>query len=89
MMFHARPCTLGDRVAFSHSVVDGITAQEYEPTGKASREVGAFVLVFIQRIGGECNMAGPKTDLKGRFTAERREVCHPQNRKLRKKRLLP
>lgn len=33
------PCSFGDRVAFSHAVVDGVTAQEYEPTGKASREV--------------------------------------------------
>lgn len=36
------PCTLGERVAFSYSVVDGVTAQEYEPLGKASREVTAL-----------------------------------------------
>ena len=36
------PCTLRDRVAFSYSVVDGVTVQEYELTGKASREVNAL-----------------------------------------------
>ncbi len=33
------PCVLGDRVAFSHSILDGLAAIEYEPTGKASWEV--------------------------------------------------
>ena len=46
------PCTLGDRVAFSHSVVDGVTAQEYEPTGKASREVGALYKYLSRELGG-------------------------------------
>ena len=46
------PCTLGDRVAFSHSVVDGVTAQEYEPTGKASREVGALYSYLSRELEG-------------------------------------
>ena len=33
------PTMLGDRVAFSRSVIYGMNAQEYEPTGKAAREV--------------------------------------------------
>ena len=36
------PCIIGDRVAFSHSLIDGRTAQEYEPSGKASREIQAL-----------------------------------------------
>lgn len=36
------PCIIGDRVAFSHALIDGRTAQEYEPTGKASREIQAL-----------------------------------------------
>ena len=44
------PCTLGDRVAFSHSVVDGITAQEYEPKGKASREVAVLYSYLSQEL---------------------------------------
>ena len=44
------PCTLGDRVAFSHSVVDGVTAQEYEPKGKASREVGALYAYLSREL---------------------------------------
>ena len=46
------PCTLGDRVAFSHSVVDGITAQEYEPKGKASREVGVLYSYLSKELEG-------------------------------------
>ena len=46
------PCTLGDRVAFSHSVVDGVTAQEYEPKGKASREVGALYAYLSRELEG-------------------------------------
>lgn len=36
------PCTLGDRVTFSRAIVGGMSAQEYEPSGKASREVLAL-----------------------------------------------
>lgn len=36
------PWMLGDRVAFSHATVDGQTAQEFEPKGKASLEIGAL-----------------------------------------------
>lgn len=46
------PCSLGDRVAFSHAVVDGVTAQEYEPTGKASREVGALYSYLSRELEG-------------------------------------
>lgn len=36
------PCSLGDRVAFSRSLMDGLTAQEFDPDGKAAREVEAL-----------------------------------------------
>lgn len=36
------PCSLGDRVAFSRSLMDGLTAQEIQPTGKAALEVKAL-----------------------------------------------
>ena len=36
------PCHLGHRVAFSHAIIDGLVAQEYEPRGKASLEVNAL-----------------------------------------------
>ena len=36
------PCHLGNRVAFSHSIIEGRVAQEYEPRGKASMEVNAL-----------------------------------------------
>ena len=33
------PCTIGQRVAFNHAFTAGLTVQEYEPRGKASREI--------------------------------------------------
>lgn len=33
------PHSLGHRIAFAHAITDGLTAQEYEPNGKASNEV--------------------------------------------------
>lgn len=36
------PCTLGDRVTFSRAIVGGMSGQEFEPSGKASREVLAL-----------------------------------------------
>ena len=44
------PCVLGDRVAFSHAVVDGKTAQEFEPKGKASNEVRALYRYVIKEM---------------------------------------
>jgi len=33
------PCQLGQRIAFVHSLTAGLTAQEYEPNGKAAKEI--------------------------------------------------
>jgi len=44
------PCFLGDRVAFAHSVVDGKTAQETEPTSKASNEVKALYRYVMKQL---------------------------------------
>lgn len=33
------PCQLGQRIAFVHSLTAGLTAQEYEPNGKAANEI--------------------------------------------------
>ena len=45
------PCIIGDRVAFSHAVIDGRTAQEYEPSGKASREIQALYRYIAKEMG--------------------------------------
>ena len=45
------PYTLGDRVAFSHPIVDGLTAQEYERTGKASQEINALYRYIAKEMG--------------------------------------
>ena len=36
------PCVIGDRVVFSHSVIEGLGVMEYEPKGKASLEIQAL-----------------------------------------------
>ena len=38
----AAPCIIGDRVVFSHSVIEGLGVMEYEPKGKASIEIQAL-----------------------------------------------
>lgn len=45
------PCTLGDRVAFSHPLVDGLTAQEYERKGKAAQEIRVLYKYIAQEMG--------------------------------------
>ena len=47
----AAPCIIGDRVAFSYSVIDGRTAQEYEPSGKASREIQVLYNYIAKEMG--------------------------------------
>lgn len=44
------PCILGDRVAFAHAVIDGKTAQEFEPKGKASNEVRALYRYVMKEL---------------------------------------
>lgn len=36
------PCVIGDRIVFSHSVIEGLGVMEYEPKGKASIEIQAL-----------------------------------------------
>ena len=36
------PCSIGQRMAFVHALIDGLTVQESEPTGKASHEITAL-----------------------------------------------
>lgn len=33
------PCVIGDRIVFSHSVLEGLSVLEYDPEGKASIEI--------------------------------------------------
>lgn len=45
------PHTLGQRAAFTHSVIDGRAAQEFEPKGKAAREVEGIYLWLCGQVG--------------------------------------
>ena len=44
------PCMLGERVTFTRSVIYGLNAQEFEPTGKAAREVNALYRYIVKEM---------------------------------------
>lgn len=45
------PCQLGQRIAFVHALTAGLTAQEYEPNGKAAKEINDLYTYVAQQIG--------------------------------------
>jgi len=45
------PVSLSHRAAFGHSVIDGRSAQEYEPAGKAAEEVAALFSWICGQVG--------------------------------------
>ncbi len=45
------PVVLHARVAFSHAVIDGRTANEYEPAGRAAEEATALMLWACRHVG--------------------------------------
>ena len=45
------PCMLSQRAAFAHGVIDGRTAQEFEPGGKAAEEVEALYMWLCGVVG--------------------------------------
>ena len=46
------PCFVGDRVDFSHALIEGLSAMEYDPKGKASIEIQALFRYIVKRNGG-------------------------------------
>jgi chromosome partitioning protein len=59
---HVAPVILSQRAAFAHGVIDGRTAQEFEPDGKAAEEVGRLYLWL-------CGIAGMPTCRQAREAA--------------------
>jgi chromosome partitioning protein len=49
------PVVIHQRVAFSHAVIDGRTATEYEPDGKAAEEARALMQWACDRVGLTAN----------------------------------
>lgn len=45
------PCELGHRIAFVHAYNAGLSAQEFEPHGKASNEVKALYTYLASEVG--------------------------------------
>ena len=64
------PVRIGLRVAFSRCLLAGQTAQEYEPSGKAAREIGALVHWIGEIVRSPTGAKVPKGDRakKGRGT---------------------
>ena len=50
--------TFGQRVAFDHAGALGLSAQEYEPSGKAAKEVGDVYASVIQRVNSLTGTGG-------------------------------
>jgi len=48
---HVAPVILSQRAAFAHGVIDGRTAQEFEPDGKAAEEVDRLYLWLCGIVG--------------------------------------
>lgn len=46
------PCSLGHRIAFVHALIDGLTVQESEPRGKASKEIHSLYKYLANEMGG-------------------------------------
>lgn len=44
------PITIGQRAAYSNALTLGLTAQEYEPSGKASEEIHSLYLWLCQQL---------------------------------------
>ena len=44
------PCVIGDRVIFSHSVMEGLGVMEYDPKGKASIEIQALFRYISKQL---------------------------------------
>jgi chromosome partitioning protein len=44
------PITIGQRAAYSNALTLGLTAQEYEPSGKASEEIRSLYLWLCQQL---------------------------------------
>ena len=45
------PVTLGQRIAYVHALTGGLTAQEYEPNGKAAGEIKRLYRYTCQQVG--------------------------------------
>jgi hypothetical protein len=45
------PVSVGQRAAFQHALTAGLTAQEYEPQGKAAEEVTQLYMWTCEQVG--------------------------------------
>lgn len=45
------PCNVGQRIAFNHAYTAGLTVQEYEPRGKASKEIKELYKYIAKEMG--------------------------------------
>ena len=45
------PCDIGSRIAFNHAYTAGLTVQEYEPRGKASKEITKLYSYISKEMG--------------------------------------
>ena len=58
---HPMACVLGQRIAFVHSLTMGQGVCEYEPNGKAAKEVGELYPALIQHPALDADLAAANT----------------------------
>ena len=58
---HIAPCTVGRRIIFSHAVVDGKTAQEFDPKSKAATEINVLYK-YLEKQLATATKARPTPD---------------------------
>ena len=66
------PFRLTQRAAFAHALASGQTAQEYEPDGKAAREIRQLYKWTCQFVGMSAN---PQEDTDGKKSKPRRRTA--------------
>ncbi|TXN40695.1 AAA family ATPase [Methylobacterium sp. WL30] len=57
---HVAPQVIHQRVAYSYAVIDGRSASEYEPDGKAAEEVAALFTWACEQVGLPASVQGNK-----------------------------
>ena len=66
---HIAPCTVGRRILFSHAVVDGKTAEEFDPKSKAAIEIQTLY-EYLQTQLAKTTKERPTPDIQSAFQAE-------------------
>lgn len=71
---HIAPCTVGRRIIFSNAVVDGKTAEEFDPKSKASTEIQMLYQYLEKQLAKKVRPTPDTSQLTSRLSAFQTEV---------------